>query len=136
MSTHSITEFYDCGEYLATMYGHYDGYPSDYGLKLATFLKGFKIVNGLTTKTGKIANGMDCLALQVMCHFKIEPGSFYLAVRDDYEDEYRYQLTTDKRNRIKIRIFAPDQDTPILDWTSPTAFLKFCKEYESRFHIG
>ena len=46
---------------------------------IAEFLKDFRIVNGLRVgdKT-RVANGAECLAAQLVAHFKTEPGNYYL----------------------------------------------------------
>jgi len=80
MSTRCLTVFMDRNDQeICVMYGHYDGYYSGYGKDLADFLTGFVMVNGFSLNhPEKIANGMDCLAAQVVAHFKKEPGGFGL----------------------------------------------------------
>jgi len=67
---------------IAVMYGQWDGYISGYGKDLKKFLNGFYIVNGYTKNDEeegvKSANGMGCLAAQIVAHFKKKIGSFHL----------------------------------------------------------
>lgn len=72
MGTRSLTHIHDDeGEILLTFYKQYDGYPEGHGKLLAEFLSGFKIVNGFSGNEGaKGANGMGCLAAQVLAEFK------------------------------------------------------------------
>jgi hypothetical protein len=56
-----------------------DGYPDGHGQELADFLDGFKIVNGISTEDRdfpKVANGMGCLAAQVIAHFKTDTSHY------------------------------------------------------------
>jgi hypothetical protein len=79
MSTRSITAVMEDGQELLTMYRQSDGYPSGHGQELADFLKGFKVVNGISggaKQEEKIANGLGCLAAQIVAHFK-QPGKDY-----------------------------------------------------------
>jgi len=63
---------------IVVMYRQMDGYPEGLGSELKSFLEGFKIVNGFNTESGKAANGMECLAAQLIAHFKDGIGSVYL----------------------------------------------------------
>ena len=64
---------------IIVMYRQYDGYPEGHGKELADFLADFTVVNGISTNTPKrSANGMGCLAAQIVAHFKTEIGNFYL----------------------------------------------------------
>lgn len=75
------------------MYRQFDGYLEGHGKDLADFLSGFKLVNGISgDEPPKFANGMGCLAAQVVAHFKNEPGGIYIhaaGTRDVWE-EYIY----------------------------------------------
>ena len=94
MSTRCLTVFTDeRGRELAVLYRQFDGYPDGHGKELAEFLNKMKIVNGISgEESHKFANGLRCLAAQVIAKFKDEPGNFYLypaGTRDAGED-YRY----------------------------------------------
>jgi len=65
------------------MYKQYDGYPTGLGQELADWLANMRIVNGIRCgaedcAVGRMANGMDCLAAQLVAHFKTEVGGVYL----------------------------------------------------------
>lgn len=79
------------------MYRQFDGYPEGHGAELANFLKPFVIVNGysLDCKAGTHANGIGCLAAQLVAHFKKEIGGFYLHASGtrDVGEEFTYVVT-------------------------------------------
>ena len=92
---------------LAVMYRQMDGYPSGHGAELKEFLQDFTVVNGLSLETKKVANGMGCLACQVVEHFKQgEPGGFYLdaAGARDCGEEYIYTLRNTKDGHINLQV--------------------------------
>jgi len=100
MSTRSLTVLQDSWEEheeIAVMYRQMDGYPEGHGKDLADFLKGMRITNGMSVSTDKTANGGDCLAAQIVAHFKTEVGSIYLkaAGTRDCDEEYIYTVTPD-----------------------------------------
>lgn len=85
MGTRSLTFVYSeskSGEKatpIINMYRQYDGYPSGHGAELADFLNGFDVVNGYSSNApAKTANGMSCLAAQMIADFKQSPGGFYI----------------------------------------------------------
>ena len=83
------------GAEICVLYRQYDGYPTGHGAKLKSFLEGIRIVNGLSLGNDeRVANGMDCLAAQIVAHFKKEPGGFYLhpAGTRDCGEEYIYTV--------------------------------------------
>ena len=79
MGTRSLTFIYDdTGTVLVNMYRQTDGYPSGHGQELADFLEPVTMVNGIGATDRPIANGMGCLAAQIVAHFKDGPGGIYL----------------------------------------------------------
>jgi hypothetical protein len=100
MGTRSLTFVYDGDEPMINMYRQFDGYPSGHGSELATFLNSFDaIVNGISVgDTRRIANGMGCLAAQLIAHFKIDAGGFYMypVTAKDCGQEYEYHVYEDK----------------------------------------
>jgi len=97
MGTRSLTVLQDHdGKEIAVLYRQMDGYPSGHGAELAKYLKPFTVVNGfgLGAKRGKVANGMPCLAAQLVAKFKQEVGHFYLypARTRDCGEEYVYTV--------------------------------------------
>jgi len=98
MGTRSLTILQDGdGQEIAVLYRQMDGYPDGHGNDLARFLKPFTVVNGfgIGAKRGKVANGMACLAAQLVAKFKRDVGGFYLypAGTRDCGEEYRYTVS-------------------------------------------
>ena len=116
MGTRSLTFVYDGKEPMINMYSQFDGYPSHHGSKLAEFLNSFDaIVNGIRVGDNrKIANGMGCLAAQLVHNFKGSvggeesiamkgrspnlAGQFYLypVTAKDCGQEYEYHVYENK----------------------------------------
>ena len=75
MGTRSLTVFNDTweNEEIAVFYRQFDGYPEGHGKELLDLLKDMRVVNGMNSENMKfkIANGMDCLAAQVVAHLKM-----------------------------------------------------------------
>ena len=82
MGTRALTVFLDetDSSEIVVMYRQMDGYPEGHGQELVDFLQGFSVVNGfpLLADNTKVANGMSCLAAQVVSHFKKGCGGIYL----------------------------------------------------------
>lgn len=100
MGTRSLTYVFDTdGSAVVCMYRQFDGYLAGHGKELADFLNGFEIVNGYGSAMPKLANGMGCLAAQLVSHFKVGTGGFYLEVPklgNDFGQEYEYHVYQDK----------------------------------------
>ena len=114
MGTRSLTvlEMED-GTEIAVMYRQYDGYPEGHGQELKEFLAGFEIVNGFgcgDDQPIKQANGMDCLAAQIIAHFKTDIGNIYLmpAGTRDAGEEYIYTV---KPSNGRAIVRCQDADT-------------------------
>jgi len=89
------------------MYRQMDGYPEGHGKELAEMLSGMKMVNGLSIdQPAKLANGMPCLAAQIVAHFKEGPGGIYLypAGTRDCGEEYIYTVTGSPSEEPEIEI--------------------------------
>lgn len=67
----------DGNDELCRIYRQMDGYPEGHGIDLAK-LCDVKIVNGIGADEGGIANGMGCLAAQVIAGLKDGPGGIYM----------------------------------------------------------
>ena len=82
MGTRSLTHVYnDDGQILTTVYRQFDGYPEGHGKDLAEFLSPFVLVNGIPLgDPRKLANGMGCLAAQLIAHLKEGADGIYLNV--------------------------------------------------------
>ena len=98
MGTRSLTTFNDeyDNEEIVVLYRQYDGYPQGHGRELFEFLNEMVVVNGIgMNNPPKIANGMDCLAAQVISHFKgSEVGGIYLhkSGTRDIGEQYVYTI--------------------------------------------
>jgi len=109
MGTKSLTTFLDewDNEEIVVMYRQYDGYPEVHGRDLFDYLSGKKIVNGIprNEKVSQLANGMSCLAAQVISHFKKEVGNFYLhkSGTRDIGEQYVYTVYYDN-NELKVKV--------------------------------
>jgi hypothetical protein len=98
MGTRSLTYVYDDKIPVVCMYRQFDGYPSGHGSELARFLNGFEIVNGYGVVKPKLANGMSCLAAQMIAFFKVGVGGFYLEpveLGQDCGQDYEYHVYRD-----------------------------------------
>lgn len=102
MGTHATTKVELNGKTVVNMYRHYDGYYDGHGAELAEFLNGIRLVNGIGAEHDGIANGMDCLAAQIVSHFKKGPGDFYLTSLDT-DEEYDYTVY-EKGGKIKMKV--------------------------------
>lgn len=97
----------DGGE-TAVLYRQFDGYPEGHGVELAEFLSGFTTVDGISDVRGpRVANGPECLSAQVIAHFKIEAGNFYLypAGTRNLGEEYLYFIGYETGKEPTITIF-------------------------------
>jgi len=93
MSTRSTTTIFDESNCpLLSFYRHCDGYFEGHGEELKQFLTDFKITNGIGgNDTNKVANGMGCLAAQIIKHFKLGVGGIYI-INHTQREEYNYSI--------------------------------------------
>lgn len=106
MGTRSLTYLYEDKEEkpFLCMYRQFDGYKEGHGKELAAFLAPITLLNGFGNhKAGEFANGMGCLAAQMVAHFKGPHGigGFYLHSPEtkDAGQEYEYHVHP---NSIKV----------------------------------
>lgn len=102
MGTRSITRIYEIdGTQVAEIYRQYDGYFEGHGVELATIMEGMIVVNGISGKErGVVANGMGCLAAQVVAALKIDkaskgtnnPRAIWLRAASQDVEEYQYEI--------------------------------------------
>lgn len=97
MGTRSITYVYENDKKLMAVYRQMDGYPSCHGADLTRFLDGMEIVNGFNASTPtRAANGMGCLAAQLVSELKDGIGSIYVVPANTKDDEdYGYHIYSD-----------------------------------------
>jgi hypothetical protein len=140
MGTRALTFVYsENNKPLVNLYRQYDGYPSGHGAELAEFLDGFKMVNGIGKGTPtRTANGMGCLAAQVVAHFKDSVGGFYIHSVESTEcgQDYEYHVyTKDRELRVRITnrgcnlfgLTMSDTNEGIFDGTV-SEFTEFCNK--------
>jgi hypothetical protein len=124
MGTRCLTFVYDGGTAVINMYRQFDGYPEGHGRELSDFLSQFDaVVNGMAlNETRKVANGMGCLAAQMIAHFKQTAGGFYIHPVYEYDcgQEYEYHVYEDK-----VIVKNPDEVIFQGDWKE---FASFCEE--------
>lgn len=89
MGTRAATVIKDDGKFVTAFQRTTDGYPRRHGKELVDFLKNISMVNGLQgdRRIGVIANGMGCLAAQLICRFKDKAGFIYVMSQEEYEEE-------------------------------------------------
>ena len=100
-------EVHETKQNILCMYRQYDGYLSGHGAELAEFLQGFNIVNGIRLGTPKrTANGMGCLAAQLIAHFKDGIGNIYIHHPDDKDcgEEFTYTIYKED-GKVRIRAY-------------------------------
>ena len=120
MGTRSLTTFIDnhTNEEIVVMYRQYDGYPGGHGRDLFNFINGMSVVNGIPggESTKQMANGISCLAAQVVSHFKNGVGDFYLHAGDtrDYGEEFVYTIYA-KDNELKVKVEDVYEDKVLFD---------------------
>lgn len=123
MGTRCLTFVYDGDKAVINMYRQFDGYPEGHGQELAEFLTSFdEIVNGYSPgDSRKIANGMGCLAAQLIAHFKDSVGGFYIhAVTDtDCWQDYEYHVYEEK---VVVK-----NPTEVIFTGTWSEFAEFCK---------
>ena len=106
MGTRSLTFVYDGSnsddennEPIMCIYRQYDGYPSGHGHELAQFLNSKTLVNGYSGLNSIEANGMGCLAAQLVVQLKHGVGGIYIyapIVGRDHWQDYEYHVYEDK----------------------------------------
>jgi hypothetical protein len=104
------------------LYRQFDGYPSGHGAELADFLNKIEVGNGIPGKPemGEFANGMGCLAAQLIAHFKKSVGGFYIhSVEGGGGVDYEYHVYP---GNVVVR----DPDNVVFSGSS-VDFADYCK---------
>ena len=128
MGTRCLTFVYTDEEMpIIKLYRQYDGYPDGHGRELAGFLNSISAVtNGISAGDyeRRTANGMPCLAAQMVAHFKKGVGGFYLYNVDpaDHWQDYEYHVY---KNRVKVT----SRDEKLFEGTWQD-FESFCNTWE------
>ena len=93
-------------DYHTQLYHHYDGYPEGLGVTLANYLNDISLVNGMGGNSHQ-ANGLGCLAAQLVCELKDGPGNVYIdkaGAKRDWIDYVYYVWATEGKD-VWISIF-------------------------------
>jgi len=118
MGTRCTTVVMEDGEPILAIYRQLDGYLNGHGRELKEFLAPLRIVNGIRwTDDGpekQIANGMGCLAAQLLAHLKInchhkptglpEAGNIYVV--PFRQEEFYHYVISNKGEQILLTVFA------------------------------
>ena len=98
-------------ETIVDIYHHYDGYPEGLGVKLASYLDDYHIVNGAGREGDTLFNGIGCMAASIIAHLKDEPGNVYIEDKDRPHTwlDYNYYVWGDYYKSIWISIFDGDE---------------------------
>jgi len=96
---------------IVDIYHHYDGYPEGLGVKLASYLDDYHIVNGAGREGDTLFNGIGCMAASIIAHLKDEPGNVYIEDKDSPHGwlDYNYYVWGDYYKSIWISIFDGDE---------------------------
>ena len=120
MGTRSLTFVYDGDVPVINIYRQFDGYPSGHGHELAQFLDSKTLVNGFGKQNSFEANGMGCLAAQLIVQLKHGVGGIYIypvSSTDCFQD-YEYHVYED-------RVVVKDPTAVIFEGTWEE-FAQFC----------
>lgn len=106
------------------MYRQMDGYPGGHGLDLAEFLNPFIIINGISfdDREKTRANGLDCLAAQMVKHFKVGIGSIYLDASPDVTDLDYYYIVYQENDNLKMACYDSWKNEKLFEGT-PQEFI-------------
>lgn len=123
MGTRSLTIIKDNDKDLLVMYRQHDGYLSGHGADLRKRFRSHSIVNGISEHQSaeKFANGMGCLAAQVVAHFKDRIGGIYIHPADsrDCGEDFTYTLYITEQPEFQrpavLKLKAQDGETTIYD---------------------
>ena len=120
MGTRSLTFVYDGDVPVINIYRQYDGYPSGHGHELAQFLDSKTLVNGYAKQNSAQANGMGCLAAQLIVQLKHGIGGIYIypVTSTDCFQDYEYHVYED-------RVVVKDPTAVIFEGTWEE-FAQFC----------
>jgi len=96
---------------IVDIYHHYDGYPEGLGVKLASYLDDYHIVNGAGREGDTLFNGIGCMAASIIAHLKDGPGNVYIEDKDSPHGwlDYNYYVWGDYYKSIWISIFDVDE---------------------------
>lgn len=121
MGTHAVTLVKDNlnGDTILAMLVQCDGYLEGFGRDLADFLEPFIIRNGMggpPPSGKKYANTMQCLAAQIVAHFKTCEGHIYLVSPETNIGDYQFTYVVSFNgldNPPRLKAFHWEEETTI-----------------------
>jgi hypothetical protein len=123
MGTRSIIKVHDKnGKSIICMYRQFDGSLRYAGKQYLHFVKSLRLVDGYSAGDKKQANGMGCLAAQLVKKFKKLTGGFYLELPEtkmfevDAEFEYLIQPAAFSKNGLALFYRVDSKDKFIELW--------------------
>lgn len=130
MGTRSNTVVINDGVKILNLYRQFDGYPSGHGAELAAFLAPLTMVNGYGSDSVNQANGMGCLAAQLVANFKKGVGGFYIDnPNGDCDNDYTYTIRGNTQEPDKgLNITVVDYRGTTVFNGDLASFTYFCKE--------
>jgi len=90
-------------EKILRLYGMYDGGYEGVGKDLCEFVDSIKIAPLTIGDNEGIANGIECLALQLVCHLKTRPGGWY--AEHCKPESYHYIVTVEDSDKTKAVVY-------------------------------
>jgi hypothetical protein len=129
MATRAVVRVLDDDKkVIVNIYTRWNGYPSGLGAKMADFLTGFVLVNGLGADSApKVANGMGCLAAQLVAYLKTGPAGVYLVPATPEGargEDYVYTVARAETGKLHLTVREPGKRKPMSEGT-PETFLTF-----------
>lgn len=110
MGTRALTTIKNSeGNTLVVLYRQSDGYQDCHGKELKDFLLSKEMVNGISDYSNNIANGIGCLAAQLVANIKTKAGLHYIypeGVAKNWVDFHYtiYPASSADTPQIKIRV--------------------------------
>ncbi len=98
MGTRAITKIKTEGKNSPTLLAIYTQFRGDFkehGNNLKRFLEKITIVNGFGRETLNVANGVGCLAAQLIAHLKTKVGDHYIVSTDAEPEEFNYEISVE-----------------------------------------
>lgn len=99
MGTRSVTNFFDGGTHLVTIYRQSDGYLSGHGKSIVEAFRWRQFVNGMRGSAyDKYINGMGCAAALLIAWLKrdMKAGNVYISPPSpEHTEEFEYAISGD-----------------------------------------
>ncbi len=107
MGTRGTIHFIDGKRTIGSLYIQYDSYPSGLGADLLKYFGQYRLCNGYGSAHDKnFANGIECLAAQVIAKLKTGIGNVYMTGSRDRQ-EYNYFISA-ARELIDLKVTRHD----------------------------